>query len=500
VEVPAELTGHLIVTGAEGRLDTPTTTVESVRKNVGTMVRHGRGVVHFHGGLVSAEKGVEIAADLLPIYTDADAYPIFFVWGSDVVAIVGGNLKEIAEEEIFQRLLKKVLAYAAGKVKDELGIGKGTESLTPETPLEVAKQLKRRERKEEPFAELPVAAEVPELTDEELSRFESEIKADDELLAHVDAAVKGADPDAEPRRAKGVVVRIEVADGSLLDPATIAELQGRPDQPVARGFGFETAALVRKGVKVLVAVIRRHRSGRWHGLYATVVEELLREFYLANVGGALWATMKRETLDTFQPGKEPRGGEQFLAALASALPGADRPAISLVGHSTGAVFIDNLLQTVAADGSKYGLPGDFRFRNVVFLAPANTFADFAAVVERHDEYWERFRLFAMTDEAERADRVFSFIYPHSLLYLVSGVLERDATGKSEGGKPLVGLQRWCLVDQNDPAELALVRRLFEGDAEVLTWSPGERSGAIHHGDFDNDPLVRETLKQLIREP
>jgi hypothetical protein len=64
----------------------------------------------------------------------------------------------------------------------------------------------------------------------------------------------------------------------------------------ARGL-VGAIALAKKAVEVLAHVIRRFRGGTDHGVYPTVLEELLREFYLANVGGALWATIKRETLD-----------------------------------------------------------------------------------------------------------------------------------------------------------------------------------------------------------
>jgi len=502
-QVPPELAGHVVLSGGDGELST---TPEELSAMVRALTIHGKGVLHFHGGLVSEEKGLAVARELLPAYQEAGAYPMFFVWRSDIVSVLRGNLEEIAKEEIFQRLLKKVLSYAAGKVREELGGARGPArgpagGLLPESPVTVDEELDRREREEEPFAELPTAEDVPELTDAELAEFGDEIAVDDELLANVEVAVRRADPDAEPVGSRGGVTRTQASATSLMDPDAIAELQSRPGGAPSR-FGFETAALVKKAVKVLVAVIRRHRSGRWHGLYATVVEEILREFYLANAGATIWATMKRDTLDTFTPGDKPRGGERFLAELARALPAQDTPAITLVGHSTGAVFINNLLGAVDKARAKGngGLPADFRFRNVVFLAPACTFTDFARVVERRDHLWQRFRMFTMTDDAERADRVFSFVYPHSLLYLVSGLFERDAKGGSEGGKPLIGLERWCKGTEDQPKELPAVRALLQGDAESVAWSPGALSGAIRHGDFDNDPLVKESLKRLIAEP
>lgn len=496
-EIPDKLIDHVIVTGRDGELVTEPERVDAM---AAAMVKRGKGVLHFHGGLVSERGGLQAAEGLLPVYEAAQAYPVFFIWRSDVLSQLRGNLEEIAREEVFKRLLAKVLAYAAGKVKRDDATGRAVAGASPETPGKVARELKRRDAEEEPFDRLPVADEVSELTTDEELAFTASIEQDAELTAHVDAAVRAADPDAEPVLARGLVVRVQASRRSLMDPDALAELQGQPRGAIARGSPFEMVALLRKAAKVLRAVIRRHRDGRWHGLYATVVEELLREFYLANAGAVIWATMKRETRDTFQHGDKPRGGERFLVALTRELPSAGGPSITLVGHSTGAVFINNLIGAVdEARATGGGLPADFRFRNIIFLAPACTFADFAQVATEHERLWERFRMFTMTDKSERADRVFSFVYPHSLLYLVSGLCERDAEGRSEGAKPLVGLERWWKGPQTEPAELVTVRELLRHDRDAVSWSPNATTSAIRHGDFDNDKLVRQSLTRLIKE-
>jgi hypothetical protein len=508
-QVPRELAGHVVITGADGELLTPP---EDLDRAVRALATHERVVLHFHGGLVSEEAGLRTAAELAPVYTDAGAYPLFFIWHSDAVSVLRGNLMEISKEEIFQRLLKKVLGFAAAKLGADPTGAKGL-GLSPVQPHELDVELGRLAKGEVPFDDIAAdddaPGDEPVLTPDELADFADDVERDDELQAHVDAAVQAADPDAPEVRAKGVVIQVRASEHSLLDPEAIAELQARrPGEPVARGLGITTAFLVKKAVKVLVAIIRRRRDGRWHGLYATAVEEVLREFYLANVGAVIWAAMKTETRDTFVAGARPRGGERFLTALGRELDAGAQPRFTLVGHSTGAVFIINLLRTIdvarlSGDG---GLPEAFQAENVVFLAPACTFDDFAEVVERREHLWRRFVMFTMTDQAERADRVFSFIYPHSLLYLVSGLFERDAGGKSEGAKPLVGLQRWCRGEQTAPAALPIVRALLRADDELaIVWSPtdgapgpsGLTSGATSHGAFDNDAQVKDSLKRVI---
>jgi len=218
--------------------------------------------------------------------------------------------------------------------------------------------------------------------------------------------------------------------------------------------------------------------------------------------------LKQETLDTFEPGGDaPRGGSYVLEALGRCLRDGRRPSVTLVGHSTGAVFINNLLNTVSCmrDDPASALPADFRFRNIAFLAPACTFEDFAPVLGRHEELWDELRLFAMTDEAERKDALVRVLYPRSLLYFVSGVCETDAEGNREAGKPLVGLRRHYAGKDREDLPDAVRAVLDYMTPQRSVWSPvdggpGLSASAVHHGDFDDDPKVRESLRAMIETP
>ena len=83
--------------------------------------------------------------------------------------------------------------------------------------------------------------------------------------------------------------------------------------------------------KVLARVVLRFREGRDRGSYATVVEEVLREFYFTNVGAALWGRMKRQTEYAFREtaGGPPPGGLLLLSKLAEALPARPTPTAPL---------------------------------------------------------------------------------------------------------------------------------------------------------------------------
>jgi hypothetical protein len=270
--------------------------------------------------------------------------------------------------------------------------------------------------------------------------------------------------------------------------------------------------LAKKALGVLRAVLLRFRNQTDSGIYPTVVEEVLRAFYLGNVGGALWRAMKQETLDSVASGKADRGGGLMLDRLAAVYARGSQLRTTLIGHSAGAVFIDNLLRSVASsrdDGSR-PWPTPLQFQ-VLYLAPACTTQHFATTLDAAGDLIGRFRMFTMSDEDERADRLVGAIYPRSLLYLISGLLERDR-GESAVA-PVLGLSRYLAAqglerllgsELAETARLATVQK-FVGEDGRMVLSPsaegaaeGLRASALRHGDFDDNELVRNSLVHLIR--
>jgi hypothetical protein len=488
--------GFVLHTQQNGELATTTAEVDAIFAD---LANQRRIVLHFHGGLVNRDSGQRIAENLAQVYLDAGAKPVFFVWQSGVVEIISGNLKQIIGEGVFQRMLHLVLKFAAGKVRDDAGSA-GARAIgdLPVPPShEVDAELHARAVGKEPFAELPTTNDVGDLTDAERDAFLLEGESDGELQAHVNAP-------------------------TLMSPEVVTELNAAGPAG-ARSF-VGAALLVRKSLTVLERVIGRYRDNTDHGLYPTVVEELLRAFYLGSVGGAVWSAMKAETLDTFDDTVPARGGRLFLDKLEALLARPDseqagsldasraRPAefaqapqLTLVGHSTGAVFIDHFLGALAERQKAGTIPAGFTVRNVVFLAPACTTEHFAKVVNEHGKLVDRFRMFTMDDEHERADRVLGAVYPRSLLYLVSGLLEVD--GSESRCVPLTGLARYLSGPEHAKEYVRAVRQ-YVGAADQLRLvtspspadaPPGMRASAVSHGAFDNDPLVQESLRHMIME-
>ncbi|MFC8128934.1 hypothetical protein [Streptomyces sp. NPDC057302] len=482
-----------------GRL--ASTTTADIDRLVAGLKDRPRVVLHFHGGLIDDTLGFATAERLAPVYEAAGADPVFFVWSSGLLETLRGNLPQILNESVFRTLLNRVTRYATGTVFREPGQRALGVAATP-TPRAVAAELAQVRTGQEPYARLSAPRDVPPLSDAEQKQIAAELSADTELAERTREIVNSVVPPGqvhptEPAAAARDIIGGRAAAATLMSPDVVAALAARA-RTGERAL-VSTALVVRKTVRVVAAVVGRFRERNDHGLYPTVVEEILREFYLANVGAAIWDAMKRQTADTFVAADdEVRAGRYFLDRFAELLAAGTRPQVTVVGHSAGAVFIGNLLDDLArrraADDDL--VPADFRLRDVVLLAPACTVAQLAPAVRRQAELFDRFRMFTMTDAAERADHLVPFLYPRSLLYFISGVLERGPSRRSTV-TPIAGMQHWYL----DPAALGPdsddLRGFLRADAARTVWSPGPGAGARSHIAFDDDPQILASVAAML---
>ena len=486
---------YAFVTGVDGVLDH--STPADVRLIVASITEANHAVLHLHGGLVSESGAKATAEALAPVYLEkGSVHPAFIIYRTGFLEIIKGHLLEIARESFYQSVLGKVLKWARGK----LSAGTGAKASGPaDLPfdLDVRRELKKLERDEEPFAG---ATGMPEdISQAELDQFQQELELDEEFQNACEAVAKVYihEPDRASKGVAGGSVR--AAEGTLLSPVVIDELTG--DESDAKGFWSTAKTVIRAGL-VLKRVIGRFRAGRDHGLYTTVVEELLRAFYLANVGTAVWEAMKGETSDTFLSGEPARGGRTFVDELGIRIADGKRPDFSVVAHSLGSVFACRLIDDLAAcrADSNHPLPADFRLKNLILLAPAVDYSLFDRMLNRHSELIENLRMFALTDSLEAGYWEVPGVYPRSLLYLVSGLLERDSDGDSVPDMPLVGMQRYFSNDDvyNMP-EVERVRRfLAEPGQNRIVWAvcevgPGMSSDAKKHGAFDDAPPETNTM-------
>ncbi|MDH6219207.1 hypothetical protein [Streptomyces pseudovenezuelae] len=450
-----------------------------------------RVVLHFAGGLLGHESAALALGGAAEAYDGAGACSVFLLQGGGLRQTLTRNLPRVLREAVFQIVLARVLWCVLGKAAERsvLGARGGAQSgkLPIPTVNRVAVELSALQRGDEPYATTAPRVDVSSLTAAEERWLTESLSRDRQL------------------RSLGHSVR---EDEGLLMSSTRAEAaehhgSGHGSRAVLE---LATGLLVRKVVNAVRAVIERFRAGTHHGLYPTVVEEILREFCLAHLGGAVWAGMKDEAVTAFRSGDGSSTGlgRHFLNGFIDTVSGPETREVTLVGHGSGVPLMNAFLAALdARRGLAEGiLPADFRIRDVVAVAPMCTFPELASMLRCRNTAFERFRMFALTDEAEQADHLVPVAYPRSLLYFVSGVLERDANGTS-AVLPLSGMARWYGPGQTAGGpEAEEVRVLADAQPASFIWLPetGPSVGASvtrSHSEILADPMVLSNLQALI---
>ncbi len=484
---------HYAHSEGDGRFGT--TSVDDLGRALAAMDAAGRGVIHLHGGLVSCTRGLEKAERLVPAYQRSGAHPLCAIWESGFLETIVNNLPQVKDEKVFRVILRKLLKWVAGKLSNAAG----TKSAQLRFPndLEVKKLEKRLASGEEPLDALDIPANLEPLSQEQEDAFLLDLTADPDFEGAVQAIVlthsKSIDPSNTARSAAA-----RSGDGqTLLDDALIEEL--RDENQDGHKAVFSGLTLARHALRVLARVVRRYITKRHHGVYATVVEELLREAYLDKVGGAVWASMKQDTADTFDPAaSEPRVGTSLVLELGRLYAAGKKPPVSVVAHSAGSIYACHLLAAIKAarDDAGHPLPADFRLANLVFLAPAVRFDLFARTLALGDDLFGSFRMFALSDALESGYWEVPVVYPRSLLYFVSGVVERDRDGESYSDCPIVGMQRYYDAARYPEPELGPVRDFMAGPGRVI-WSKAPETTAEKHGELDSDEPTLNSINAMI---
>lgn len=476
-------------------------------------------VLHFHGGLVKRTTALSsIVPALTERYKQAKSYPLFFVWESGFVETLLNNSTQLLGDPAFRELVKKVSEWVLKKVSPT---GEVTFRGAAGEPIEDVDRF--REEYEQWFDD---ARDAPPVEDSDIAgdggattRASTGVPDVDELA---DAIRKRLDDDpkfkkvmretfnaANPpdvdvtTKGEGTTKR---ADVLLLSSAALDEMfepraASSSDDQVKERDVFTLAKVALYVAKLVIAVVKRFRNKSDHGVYCTVVEEVLRSAYGDLIGATIWSAMKQDTLDSFADGVDTCGRLVVGKLKALQEAGQQFKKLTLVGHSTGAIYICNFLDAAKAAGLKTPV-------QVVFLAPAITCARFAqALGEHEDNALHHFRMFAMRDARESADQMLKPLYTRSLLYFVSGLLE----GTASAGKwsatidmPLVGMERYFLDGPfGTDASVAKVSKFLNAAPNRMVWShaqsslPGLSSDAGRHGDFDNDEATLKSLQEII---
>ena len=451
-------------------------------------------VIHFHGGLVSRESALNGAPALQAFYESAGAYPIIPVWKTGPWEVAQDIWVKIAAEALFKILVDRVAGFAHARLKDFVGtrsmsversLGKVTDEILAESatgngdfPAEFL------------GVNLNAVRGNPELelTDFQRMSMEGYLQSDTELNLVVDAVLQGAALSIEEGARAPGAPRAVAPIASVADRQALETLHAEAN---TRSLGVGAALAV---IKIVAKVIGRFIHSSDHGFHATVVEEVLRGFYLGAVGQEAWSKIKDYAAEAFEASTKNAAGLALIEEIKK-IPEQQR--LTLVGHSAGAIFICALLKHY--DG------GDNRFE-IAFLAPAATIALFdSAVISKQrllagdTDGKPKFRMYSMNDKFESKDTLvrnvpvlgdLTWFYPRSLLYLISGILEKDADGDVVDAA-IAGLQRVYLPAYRNAAaaEIQKAREFTENHAERRVWSVQDhpddrfRSNSTSHGGF-----------------
>jgi hypothetical protein len=473
-------------------------------------------LLHLHGGLVdqpSAEATAKRLSGAGPNAYNApgDWEQVYIVWRTGGIETLKTNWRDLAKNDrLYNALLRKLLSFASGKISANATGGRSVGSEIGLTEAEISKRLSE----ERPFPFRDVDEIRPNAGGSRSQAFvndgaenELELMLESDIELEIIAAdIEASIAENYPLSARAGINGNPDQGREMLDRLALKPKAGLEAEAAqsASTRGIISFSVVKKIIKHAVIigkrVFDRYRQRRDHGLHATIAEEIVRELYGDLIGSIVWGMMKGDAGDHFvtQGADEAKYG--FGARLFTAIAANSQARLRIVGHSAGSIFASEMLLWAAR--AQVPMKAD-----VAFLAPAVRCSKLAAAINASAGCINRFRLFAMSDQRERDDgvlgRTLSFIYPSSLLYLVSGLFEEEA---AEGlcDSPLAGMQRFLigpnswLDDGEEGAALQTVRHFLEAKPNRMVFSPSKGDGiacdATSHGGFDDDP---DTLRSIM---
>jgi hypothetical protein len=444
-----------------------------------------------HGGLVSENDGVKTAIKLASAFAplaSAGWETGFPIWRSSIGETIWNNHDELAREPRFQRILFRLIEWLDRR------LGKGVIDKAFVDTGSVERALGALEAASQPSAsaieamltatgDLERTLNVEGLSDQHLEDTElaRSVLADSNLVALLETDLPMMDPAVQAR-----------AQAARL----VAAPQSAKSAAVSPSAWVVAIAVARVGFRVL----KRSLQDRDHGLGPTVVEELIGALYLDKAGASIWAAMKNDARQHFAPGG---AGSRLLEGVSNIARSGKTVRVMTIGHSAGSLFASQLAREAAR-------------------APANLVCDFVLLAPaiRIDEAAEQFgsgrvngfRIFTMDDQRERANRLdgnpFGKIYHRSLLYLISGVLERKAQSRYADA-PLLGLQRHLAPEYrptgDERAALNAARSFLSAAPDRIVYAhtagsaaPGRTSMSSLHGGYWGDPQTLDSVRWIAQ--
>lgn len=443
-------------------------------------------VLNFHGGLVGDNAGMRSAE----VFTVAvkeltHIHPVSFVWETGPFETIFQNIDTLAKTPFFKKILEKVLKVAGEKLGVDLeGLGgkRGVANLSYD-------EIKAELNKDFPF----------EHVSEDANKRSATVSVGNErfLKAEIEEDIR-TEIEADRGINDSLLDSLSDDELDLLDIEKVID----EDQPGGRGF-VAAAKLIKTAASVAFRVVKRYLEKRDHGFYPTIMEELMRALLVDKAGVWVWGAMKEKAEAMWKqdgPGTadmEKHVGNYFLEKLKE-YSAQRKVTLDLVGHSAGSIVICYLMKELHTRAL------NVEVKNIVFMAPACRSDLFVSNIVDNELSSKSFRMFTMKDEWEVKDRCVPVIYTRSLLYMISGILEKD-----EYDAYILGMQRYHLDEkpyESDPV-LDKVREFLQAAENCTVYSvtaetalDGLRSAAVKHGAFnDKDEITLTSIAYLLKQ-
>lgn len=471
-------------------------------------------LLHLHGGLVDRKAGLAVAEALsgsgaASFGLKADWTQIYVIWQTGALEEISRRWTELAEDDqLYQALVRKLLRFIAQRTMLPLLDGRSALEAIPVNDEELLARIKGERDRQDPFADLeapfrdfdPLARSslAPERSASALLvEFNRNLMADPlfkAAVADLDAAVNS---DVEGRvhgrsgsedRGRAILNRLGAGPRADLERPAVTDASDETERAAARGAIGVSGFVLTRAMKVALRCITRFRAQRDHGLHATIVEEVCREFYGDRIGAKIWGWMVDDAALHFGDGKL---GSELLAILAEHSP----ERIVVTAHSAGSIWASRMLLAMAEAKSTTTV-------DLCLLAPAVRTGLFAETIAAAGDLVRRCQMFTMDDGLERADAVLGhdkgYVYPSSLLYLVSGLFE-TLDGDAYEDAPILGMQRFTGVDwleQDEARDAAAVSAFFSQSDKAIHYSKGSGlTDAVTHGGFDDNALTLGSIRE-----
>lgn len=438
--------------------------------------------IYFHGGLVNEKKGMENASKMGANISAIGHTPLCFVWETGLIETLATNIGKISDTKIFNKLIKLLVKKLSEKLGFDTIEGRGTGNSLTDQQIEA-----------ELFKPVPFESYTQ-------NKLETNGRSGNGIMTRLPQNEKILQASLEAEFT--IMVQSDSEFQKAIAQTQLTVNSGQNSQ--SRGI-ISTAAFIKHLANIALNVIKRFINKRDHDFFPTIIEEILREIYIAELGAWVWNNMKIKSNDMWSSNQGISGLNQFagrylLDKLNEYFQKHNDVEINLIGHSAGSIAICNLLKVSATVNPQ------LKYNTIIFLAPACRIDLFNKEIVQNTGRFKKFRMFTMNDNFETNDILVRFLYTHSLLYLISGVLE------GEGKDPdsfILGLERH--INGKSPYDVApelIATGTFLNESSksrvilsqtISSALDGLRTMSEKHGDFDEEPETVKSIQHFLKE-